>query len=149
MAVKKDQSTPRPIFDVWVCQGRVCASAHADALFSQAIEVAAEQGDRCRVLRGGCYGLCELAPNLVVRRYPNPERRPDASSDRLSLTHAENETVYSLLDPRGDDVHRLLSAHLLNDRAETALTRQAKERDLQDDDSVAGRIRTLRRQRGR
>ena len=49
-------------FDVWVCRGRVC-SANGSEGVADAFDTAVAGTSRVRVLRGGCYGLCELGPN--------------------------------------------------------------------------------------
>lgn len=139
----------KPCFDIWVCQGRMCSAHGADALKERIVtelEGRPEDRGRCRVLRGGCYGLCELSANVVVRRWPSAARLPDPSVDRLSLTGKRNETVYCQVQP--DELVRILSAHLDEDRPAEELTRAAREAASAPPSSVAERIRALRR-RGR
>src|SRR5688500_17955606 len=94
-----------PLFDVWVCQGRMCTANGSDVVAARMRDHA--DLDRCRVLRGGCFGLCEIGPNVVVRRHL--QQLPDADADRCSLTQEPNETVYSGLTP--GDAGLVLRAH--------------------------------------
>lgn len=94
---------------------------------------------RCRALRGGCYGLCEIGPNVVVRRHE--ESFPDSNVDRLSLTEEPNETVYAGVTPA--EFEAALSTHLDKDTATPALMREAREAQLPPS-PVAARLRTLR-----
>jgi (2Fe-2S) ferredoxin len=50
-------------------------------------------GDRCRLERGGCYGLCNGGPNVVVR--PDTGKNPDPfARDNYRLTGAPGEVHY-------------------------------------------------------
>jgi (2Fe-2S) ferredoxin len=132
-----------PLFDVWICQGRMCTANGSDAVAARARELA--DLDRCRVLRGGCFGLCEIGPNVVVRRWL--ERLPDADADRLSLTNEANETVYSGITPA--DVGLVLRAHVEEDTAVEPLTREAREAALPPQSPVAAKLRALREKKER
>ena len=136
-----------PRFDVWVCQGRMCTAYRSDGLVQIAKDAVTEHGadDRVRVVRGGCFGVCELAANVVVRRWPEGTRRPSTDVDRLSLTEAENETVYSLMHP--DDVDAVLESHLARDAVDETRTREARQDTLPPKTDVAARIRALRKAR--
>ena len=136
-------SSPR--FDIWICEGRLCSALGADTLkqgVAARLAACGERARRCRVLRGGCYGVCELSANVVVRRWPSAEALPDPSVDRLTLTGSANEVVYSRLEPRHLD--RLLAAHLDEDTCARELTREAREAAVPARTSVAERIRQLR-----
>ncbi|HEY4222395.1 MAG TPA: (2Fe-2S) ferredoxin domain-containing protein [Myxococcota bacterium] len=138
----------KPLFDVWVCQGRMCTGNGSDAVAERARDQAASydggpHADRCRVLRGGCYGLCEIGPNVVVRRHEH--QRPDPDADRLSLTHDKNESVYSGMSPA--DIDGVLHAHLVYDLDVPELSRLARERDLPPQSPVAAKLRALRERR--
>ena len=91
---------------------------------------------------GGCYGLCELGPNVVVRRRPRGESVKAEFSDRLSLTGGPEETVYCGV--RVDDVDGILAAHLEHDAPLTPLTRAVREREQAPRTLVEDRIRRLR-----
>ena len=132
-----------PLFDVWICQGRMCTANGSDAVAACATAQAEPHGARCRVLRGGCYGLCEIGPNVVVRRHEG--QRPDTEADRLTLTDEANETVYSGITP--GDVESIVDVHLIEDGTLPDLTRDARERELPPSSPVAAKLRELREKR--
>lgn len=122
----------------------MCTAHGADALAQRARDGASLMGERCRVLRGGCYGLCELGPNVVVR----PRGNDDATEldvDRLSLTRQAGETVYSGVTP--PDVDRILAAHGRGGPPVAELTLEAREARIPPGSEVAEKIRALRRRR--
>ena len=128
----------------------MCTALGADALKHRVLTLLDERpadAERCRVLRGGCYGLCELSANVVVRRHAAKGRRPDPEVDRLSLTEKKNETVYSRVEPR--HIARILGAHLDEDGEAGELTRQAREAEVAPPSKLAERLRKLRRRRER
>ena len=133
-----------PVFDIWICQGRMCQSAGNDALASRAHQKIASRSApvRARILRGGCYGFCELAGNVVVRRYRSARQRPPEDEDRLSLTGRDNEWVYATVAP--EDLDALLDAHLGEDRPIPRLLADARERAVAPDNETAARLRALR-----
>jgi (2Fe-2S) ferredoxin len=136
-----------PAHDVWVCEGRMCKSFGAEELSQAATAAVVERGhsDRCRVLRGGCFGVCELAANVVVRRHLHGDKLPSPEDDRLSLTHRDNETVYSQVTP--ESIVRILSAHLDEDRVDVTQTQTAREECIGTRSTVAERMRALRERR--
>lgn len=124
----------------------MCTAHGSDALKDDVEVLLRKRPDdeaRCRVLRGGCFGLCDFAPNIVIRRWASRGRLPDPSVDRLSLTGRSNETVYSRVDP--DDLERLLRAHLDDDAPISSLTLIAREGAERPRSTVAERIWALRR----
>lgn len=133
-----------PVFDVRVCEGRLCTAHRSDALKEAAERLLEEHegGDRVRLSRGGCFGLCDLAPNVVVRRYASAARLPPEDQDRLSLTRRKNETAYSGLSP--EEVAQLLRAHLDHDEGLAQLTATAREAERPPEGPVAARMRALR-----
>lgn len=132
--------------DVWICQGRMCTANGSDVLAARARDAAALSAGRCRVLRGGCYGLCELGPNVVVREH-DEGATPDDDADRLSLTDAPGETVYSGVGAA--QVAVVIEAHLEGAAPVKALTREAREAALAPASDVAARLRAVRRRRKR
>jgi len=125
----------------------MCSSLGADRVLDGARAALAQRDDgaRCRLLRGGCYGLCELSPNVVVRRISSGASLPDVDADRLSLTEGAGETVYSCMTPA--DVARALQAHLEEDLPVTELTRRAREIERAPKSGIAARLRALRAKR--
>lgn len=141
----------RPVFEVWICQGRMCTALGAEALVDAARRFSEREPDaaRCRTLRGGCWGLCEIGSNVVVRRFADAQSAPasgaETTADRLTLTGRDNETVYARMGP--SDVERVLRSHLEQDRAVDSLTRAARESSLPAPSPVAARMRALRDKR--
>jgi (2Fe-2S) ferredoxin len=144
MATKK-----LPVFDVRVCEGRLCTAHRAGGL-KEAAEAFLDghpAGDRVRLSRGGCFGLCDLAANVVVRRYPSAGRLPPEDQDRLSLTKKKNETVYSGLDAA--EVTLVLASHLEDDTVVERFTSAVREAERPPESPVAARMRELREKRER
>ena len=61
-----------------VCKGPDCTRGGSDAVFAKARELAPSS---CEVYRGGCYGLCHLGPNVVLREDPGGKRDPFSRED--------------------------------------------------------------------
>lgn len=57
-------------FLVSVCKASECSARGADRLFDEIRSRVSESGieERVTVRRGGCWGLCNLGPNVVVRQ---------------------------------------------------------------------------------
>jgi (2Fe-2S) ferredoxin len=121
----------------------MCTANGSDAVAERVRLEAAAHGARCRVLRGGCYGLCEIGPNVVVRRHDG--QLPDPNVDRLTLTDGDNESVYAGITP--GDVGLLVDAHLVNDARVPELSREAREAALPPRSPVAEKLRKLRARR--
>ena len=117
----------------------MCTANGSDAVAARA-RAEARQGTR--VLRGGCYGHCEIGPNVVVRVHQG--ELPDVESDRLSLTEEANETVYSGITPA--DVVLIIVAHEAGGTV-PQLTRDARLEALPPSSPVAEKIRALRAKR--
>lgn len=149
MATDKHPETPAADvvaerhFDVWVCHGRLCTANGSDVV---AVAAAAAASSCVTVLRGGCYGLCDLGPNVVVRRFVDDHRDPaQVAADRLSLTHTANEHVYCGVD--AGDVEAIVSSHVVDDAPLVRLTRAVRERELAPKSPVEERMRALRERR--
>ena len=102
-------------YRVAVCKGSDCRRGGAEAVFEEAKAAVARAGisDRCQVSRGGCYGLCHLGPNVVVREADN--RPPDPfSRENYQLTHAPGETHYGAMS--AERMARIAAEHLKDDR---------------------------------
>ena len=121
----------------------MCTANGADAVAERIRSAVRTEGgaERVRVLRGGCYGHCEIGPNVVVRSHAADGPLPDESVDRLTLTEGANETVYSGLTPADAEV--VVMAHLAG-RTVPALTRDARLEAMPAASPVAARIRALR-----
>ena len=130
-----------PVFDVWLCQGRMCTSNDVQKVADLAREKYGMGAERIRLLRGGCYGLCEYGPNMVVRRYDAESERPNQDDDRLSLRFEENETVYSGMTP--GLALKVIDSHLANDAPLLEQTTLERLRFF-DDSEVTQRVRVMR-----
>lgn len=131
-------------FDVWVCQGRLCRSHGADDISAACAHALMNRDDdRARLLRGGCYGLCDLGANVVVRRYEGA--REDSDSDRLSLTDSSNEFVSCGVTAA--DVPELLGSFLDDDQPLVRLSRMVKEAEQPPRSTIEARMRALREKR--
>ncbi len=127
-------------FDVWVCHGRMCRSAGGDAVFAAMRDA---ENDSVAVLRGGCYGLCDIGPNVVVRRCAHDPNERDA--DLLSLTGDNNETVYCGVAAL--DAPDIVNAHVTHDAPLVRLTRAVREKELEPTTPIERRMRALRKER--
>jgi (2Fe-2S) ferredoxin len=138
-------AAPARHFDVWVCHGRLCTANGSDVV---AVAAAAVAPACVTVLRGGCYGLCDLGPNVVVRRFVDDHRDPaQIAADRLSLTYTANEHVYCGVGAA--DVDAIVSAHAVHDAPLVRLTRAVRERELTPKSLVEERMRALRDRRNK
>ncbi|MDP2340014.1 MAG: (2Fe-2S) ferredoxin domain-containing protein [Deltaproteobacteria bacterium] len=129
-------------FDVWVCEGRMCRANGADDV-THACAHELDGQERARLHRGGCYGLCDLGPNVIIRRRKNAA--VDVDADRLSLTEGDNEYVSCGVTPA--DVPELLSSFLVDDAPLLRLSRAVKESNLTPRSTIEARMRALRQQR--
>lgn len=132
----------------------MCTAHGADALRERALitleKLAPEDKERVRLLRGGCFGLCEMSANVVVRRWARKASLPDPSVDRLRVTGRVNEVIYSRVRP--DELERILHSHLQEDAPADELTLEAREEEVPPTSATARNLRRLRqgwRRRGR
>lgn len=125
----------------------MCTANGADRLRERAVALVdalpVDERGRIRVLPGGCFGLCEMGANVVVRRWSSKARLPDPSVDRLRVTGRMNEVVYSKVGE--GEIERLISAHLDDDVPLQELTLQARESEVPALSLTARNIRRLRR----
>jgi (2Fe-2S) ferredoxin len=94
-----------------VCKGVDCRANGSDAVFAAASEGVRSCGatERCEVYRGGCYGLCHLGPNVVVRDEVGAPRDPFASED-FQLTYDPGETYYWKMT--AEKITRVIQEHI-------------------------------------
>jgi (2Fe-2S) ferredoxin len=130
-------------FDVWVCRGRVC-SANGSERVAHAFEAAVVATPGARLLSGGCYGLCELGPNVVVRRLVDGDAEVDnpMAADRLSLSGADNEVVYCGV--AASDAAAVIAAHVIEDTPLVRLTRAVRQGEIEPRTPIERRMRDLR-----
>ena len=94
-----------------VCKGPDCRKAGADRVFSEFQRQVASAGlsSKCQVYRGGCYGLCHIAPTVVVREDTGAKKDPFSRED-FQLTLKPGETHYPACDV--SKVTRVVQQHL-------------------------------------
>jgi len=98
-------------FRLSVCKGPTCRPGGSDAVFRAACEEIGRLGlaDRCEARRGGCYGMCHLGPNVVIRenvgRPPDPFNRED-----YQLMGWAEEFFYGAMTP--ERIRQLIQEHI-------------------------------------
>lgn len=109
-----------------ICKGMDCKADGANELFAQAREALASRGltARCELYRGGCYGLCHLGPNVVVRPDTGAKRDPLSRED-FQLMGWEGEAYYARMTP--EKLERVLTEHIAEDRPVPELFGQPEE----------------------
>jgi (2Fe-2S) ferredoxin len=82
-----------------VCKGPDCRNGGADQVFAACRELVAKAGlaSRCEVSRGGCYGLCHLGPNLVLREGKAASKDP-LSPENFQLLGKPGEFHYHAMN---------------------------------------------------
>jgi (2Fe-2S) ferredoxin len=153
-----DDDTAR--YELWICRGRVCSANGSDAVAaafgaamssssssSEARSLSSPALERVTLHSGGCYGLCELGPNVVVRRRRWGDQPSAEAADRLSLTEGPDETVYCVVDAA--DAPAIVRSHLEHDVPLAHLTRAVRECERAPRTPVEERIRRLRAERSR
>jgi (2Fe-2S) ferredoxin len=100
-----------PRYRVSVCRGPDCTANGSNAVFARAVD--ARQAERllsrCELQRGGCYGLCHLGPNVVIRELTDGPVDPFSSED-FQLTYEPGETYYWRMRP--EDIARVMREHV-------------------------------------
>ncbi len=94
-----------------VCKGPDCRRGGSDAVFRALRSAVAERRleSRCELVRGGCYGLCHLGPNVVVREDTGRARDPFSPED-YQLMGWEGEVHYGHMTP--ERALRVLGEHV-------------------------------------
>ncbi len=98
-----------------VCKGADCKDNGSDAVFAHARAAVKAAGalPRCEVFRGGCYGLCHLGPNVVIREDLGKPVDPFASDD-FQLNYQPGETYYWKMT--AEKMSRVVEQHIVGDR---------------------------------
>ena len=98
-------------YRVSVCKGMDCKADGANELFAQAREELERRGltARCELYRGGCYGLCHLGPNVVVRPDTGARRDPLSRED-FQLMGWPGEAYYGAVTPA--EAARIVREHV-------------------------------------
>jgi len=113
---------------VSVCKGSECCDRGAERLHEELATGVAKLGlDGVRVVRGGCWGLCNLGPNVVIRR--------DAAADAIEKSRFGGDATfagkvgeyhYGSLTP--EKAKRILDEHLRDGRPASDLLTPAEAR---------------------
>lgn len=98
-----------------VCKGPDCRRNGSDGVFEAAKAQLSESGlsARCELFRGGCYGLCHMGPNVVVREEVGRKRDPFSRED-FQLMGWDEEAYYSHMTPA--KVRRVMLEHVGEDQ---------------------------------
>ena len=97
-----------------VCRGPDCRRNGAEGVLVAAREALAARGleAKCVLARGGCYGLCHLGPNVVVREERERPRDVFAQED-FQLMGWPDEVHYG--EMTAEKVRRVISEHVGDD----------------------------------
>src|SRR5713101_3743905 len=98
-----------------ICKGPECRAGGADQLFSLCRQRIMQAGKsaRCEVYRAGCYGLCHLGPNAVIREDRGLPKDPLAP-ENFQLMGWDGEYHYGELTEL--KILRILAEHIGKDR---------------------------------
>lgn len=94
-----------------VCKGPDCRRNGSDAVFDAAKEALATAGleGKCALYRGGCYGLCHMGPNVVIREDVGRKKDPFSRED-YQLMGWDEEAYYSRMS--AEKIRRVVSEHI-------------------------------------
>ena len=108
-----------------VCKGPNCRQAGADQIFSACRELVAQLGlsGLCDTYRGGCYGLCHLGPNVVLRENPRPSDL--LSREDFQLMGWPGEFHYPAMTT--EKIARILFEHVREGRVLQELRREIED----------------------
>ena len=109
-----------------VCKGPDCKRGGSDAVFAAVKAELEAQGlkDRCEAARGGCYGLCHMGPNVVIRE-SNARPKDPFSREDFQLMGWEGEHHYAAMNPA--KVAKVLAEHVGKDAPPEDLLAQGKD----------------------
>jgi (2Fe-2S) ferredoxin len=112
-------------YRISVCRGPDCRRNGAERVLTAAREALAGTPleGKCVLGRGGCYGLCHLGPNVVVREERDRPRDIFAQED-FQLMGWPDEVHYG--EMTAEKVLRVIAEHIGEDRPVEAL-RGARE----------------------
>jgi (2Fe-2S) ferredoxin len=98
-------------YQLAVCKGTDCRRNGSDRVFASARAELSARGllPRCELYRGGCYGLCEHGPNVVLREDPGRPRDLFSRED-FQLMGWPGEVHYSAMTP--EKMARVVEEHV-------------------------------------
>lgn len=102
-------------YRISVCKGPDCRRNGSDPVFAEMKTAVGEAGifRNCEIYRGGCYGLCHLGANVVIREDTGRKRDPLSRED-FQLMGWPGETHYGAMTP--EKVRRVVQEHLVEGR---------------------------------
>ncbi|MBX5481150.1 MAG: (2Fe-2S) ferredoxin domain-containing protein [Myxococcaceae bacterium] len=103
-------------YRVSVCKGPDCRRNGSEHVFLAAKEEVQRLGlqVRCELYRGGCYGLCDLGPNCVIREADPARKKDPFSPEDFQLMGWPDEVHYPRMTP--EKMVRVLREHVDQDR---------------------------------
>lgn len=104
-----------------VCKGPVCRPGGSDRVFQTAQREVASRGlsEKCQVGRGGCYGLCHLGPNVIVREEDPTRKKDPLARENYQLMGWEGECHYGFMNE--ERMVRVVEEHIGKDQVVTEL----------------------------
>lgn len=113
-------------FRIAVCKGPDCKRGGGDAVFAAVKAEVLTQGlgDLCEVTRGGCYGLCHMGPNVVIRELSGRARDPFSRED-FQLMGWDGEHHYAEMSAA--KAPRVIAEHVGKDSPPADLLAQGKD----------------------
>ncbi len=103
-----------PRYRISVCRGPDCRRNGAERVLTAATQAVEAQGlqAKCVLARGGCYGLCHLGPNVVVREERQRPKDVFAQED-FQLMGWPDEVHYA--EMTAEKVTRVIAEHIGGD----------------------------------
>lgn len=97
-----------------VCKGPDCRRNGAERVFLAARAQLAERGlaGQCELYRGGCYGLCHLGPNVVVREDQGRKKSPLSPEDFQLMGWADEVYYWAMT---AEKMGQVISEHIGDD----------------------------------
>lgn len=104
-----------------VCKGPNCRQGGADQIFSACRDLISKSGISalCEAYRAGCYGLCHLGPNVVLRENPRP--KDPLSREDFQLMGWKGEFHYPQMNAQ--KIARVLFEHVRDGQVPEELLR--------------------------
>lgn len=107
-------------FLVSICRSSECLARGSPAIESELTALVTESGADAKIQRGGCWGLCNLGPNIVVREGEAAARvQADIFAHDASFQGRVGEYHYGSCTT--DSVKRIAQEHLVEGHAVTDL----------------------------
>ena len=123
-------------YRVAVCRGPDCRRNGADGVYAALRETLAARGlvADCDLYRGGCYGLCHVGANVVVREHDGKPRDPLSRAD-FQLLGIPGEYHYAGV--RAYEAPKIIDSHVAKDEPVQEMLGKARAEGLRHADSSA------------